>query len=121
MDCKTFQPLRGHRKHGALRIGEMEMDAIAGHGMALNLNSRFLLQSDGCVLPWCNTCGLPATVLSGGRLDRVVCYSCARKAMAMHAVCVPDIFWSHTGRATALVVAMLWAGGIALEAHCDDV
>lgn len=47
----TKQPVKGRKKHGGIRLGEMERDALLSHGVA------FCLQDRCCVpLPCCCCC-----------------------------------------------------------------
>ncbi len=51
----TRQPVEGRAKGGALRLGEMEKDAIVAHGASLLLKERF--SSDNVVINVCAQCG----------------------------------------------------------------
>jgi len=51
----TRQPVEGRNKGGALRLGEMEKDAIVGHGASLLLKERY--DSDSVVIHICEKCG----------------------------------------------------------------
>lgn len=54
---RTHQPTGGRGNEGGLRIGEMERDAIAGHGINSFLQESFLKRGDGTQFLICNGCG----------------------------------------------------------------
>ena len=56
----TRQPVEGRSKGGALRLGEMEKDAIIGHGASLLLKERY--DSDKVVIHICLRCGALAII-----------------------------------------------------------
>jgi DNA-directed RNA polymerase beta subunit len=51
----TRQPIEGRSRGGALRLGEMEQQALVAHGASLLLKERY--DSDKVVLPICAKCG----------------------------------------------------------------
>jgi DNA-directed RNA polymerase subunit B' len=51
----TRQPIEGRAKGGALRMGEMEKDALVAHGTSLLLKERF--SSDNVIVYICPECG----------------------------------------------------------------
>jgi hypothetical protein len=54
---RTHQPTGGRGAQGGLRIGEMERDAILGHGIADFLRESLMKRADGYSTIVCNGCG----------------------------------------------------------------
>lgn len=54
----TRQAPEGRQRDGGLRIGEMERDALIGHGTSLFLKEKMVDNSDAYVAYVCNKCGL---------------------------------------------------------------
>ena len=53
----THQPTGGRGNQGGLRIGEMERDAILGHGIVDFTRESYMKRSDGYTTVLCNGCG----------------------------------------------------------------
>jgi hypothetical protein len=56
----TQQPTEGRVNSGGLRVGEMEVAALAAHGAAAVLQDRLFYQSDYAQVPVCARCGFIA-------------------------------------------------------------
>lgn len=41
----TRQPVKGRKKHGGIRLGEMERDALLSHGVAFCLQDRYMCRT----------------------------------------------------------------------------
>lgn len=58
VDILTQQPLKGRKKGGGIRMGEMERDAMLAHGLSQTVNERLFRSSDRSDGFVCNKCGL---------------------------------------------------------------
>jgi DNA-directed RNA polymerase I subunit RPA2 len=52
----TRQPVKGRKKHGGIRFGEMERDALIGHGVAFLVHDRLMNCSDRHIAEVCTRC-----------------------------------------------------------------
>ncbi|MBU2612500.1 MAG: DNA-directed RNA polymerase subunit B'' [Nanoarchaeota archaeon] len=68
----TRQPIEGRARGGALRLGEMEQQALVAHGSSLLLKERY--DSDKIALPICAKCG--AIALEDKIRKRTICPEC---------------------------------------------
>jgi DNA-directed RNA polymerase I subunit RPA2 len=57
IDALTRQPVKGRKKGGGIRFGEMERDALVAYGVAGILKERLLESSDYSVGFVCSLCG----------------------------------------------------------------
>jgi DNA-directed RNA polymerase I subunit RPA2 len=58
----TRQPVKGRKKHGGIRLGEMERDALLSHGVAYVVHDRLMNCSDTHNGYVCSGCGGLITV-----------------------------------------------------------
>ncbi|MEM0354213.1 MAG: hypothetical protein QXW79_01390 [Thermoplasmata archaeon] len=70
----TRQPPEGRSRDGGLRIGEMERDAMAAHGIAQFLKEKMVDNSDIYTAHVCDLCGLFAHKVPGKKY--YICRSC---------------------------------------------
>jgi len=68
----TRQPIEGRSRGGALRLGEMEQQALVAHGASLLLKERY--DSDKVTLPICIKCG--STAIDDTIRGRTICPKC---------------------------------------------
>jgi len=68
----TRQPIEGRSRGGALRLGEMEQQALVAHGASLLLKERY--DSDKVVLHVCTKCG--ALAIEDNIRNKTVCQVC---------------------------------------------
>jgi len=68
----TRQPIEGRSRGGALRLGEMEQQALVAHGASLLLKERY--DSDKVTLPICTKCG--AIAIEDNIRNKKICSLC---------------------------------------------
>ncbi|CCE64264.1 hypothetical protein TPHA_0H00540 [Tetrapisispora phaffii CBS 4417] len=77
----TMQPVKGRKRHGGIRVGEMERDALIGHGTSYLLQDRLLNSSDYTQTSVCRECGSILTTQQSvpriGTQSTVRCRRCA--------------------------------------------
>ncbi len=69
----TRQPIEGRSRGGALRLGEMEQQALVAHGASLLLKERY--DADKVILPICSKCG--AIGIDDNIRKKVICPICS--------------------------------------------
>ncbi|XP_070550165.1 DNA-directed RNA polymerase I subunit RPA2-like [Ptychodera flava] len=57
IDILTHQPVKGRKRAGGIRFGEMERDALLSHGTSFLLQDRLVNCSDNSVTQLCTKCG----------------------------------------------------------------
>nr|XP_002131003.1 DNA-directed RNA polymerase I subunit RPA2-like [Ciona intestinalis]XP_018667297.1 DNA-directed RNA polymerase I subunit RPA2-like [Ciona intestinalis] len=63
VDMITQQPVKGRKRAGGIRFGEMERDALLAHGCAMLLYDRLLTSSDCSKARLCEKCGSLLTTM----------------------------------------------------------
>lgn len=74
VDRMTRQPIKGRKKGGGLRFGEMERDALLAYGSSSILRDRMLICSDYEQAQVCRKCGSLFSVI--GKIKDATCTSC---------------------------------------------
>jgi len=93
----TQQPIKGRKRAGGVRFGEMERDSLLSHGAAFLLQDRLLNCSDVCTTSACRRCGsLVSPVLEpidphAKHFRHTVCKVCADKSDIV-SIKVPYVF-----------------------------
>jgi len=73
----TRQPIEGRSKGGALRLGEMEQQALVAHGASLLLKERY--DSDKVILPICSKCG--SIAIDDNIRGKIICPICSSETV----------------------------------------
>ena len=89
IDPLTKQPVKGRKRHGGIRFGEMERDSILSHGGAFLLRDRLFNCSDAHVDSVCPSCG---NILSAVAPDRDSAPSCISCGVECKQVEIPFVF-----------------------------
>lgn len=93
----TQQPIKGRKRAGGIRFGEMERDSLLAHGVSFLLQDRLMNCSDYSRCHVCRTCGSILSPLQKTRIDAqsrsssVSCQIC-ESANGISTVAVPFVF-----------------------------
>ncbi|KAL0131428.1 hypothetical protein PUN28_002748 [Cardiocondyla obscurior] len=89
----TRQPIKGRRRGGGIRFGEMERDALISHGCSYLLQDRLFHCSDKMTTLACLKCGslLGPEVIVTSRYDEKKCRLCGEEDM-VDEIEIPYIF-----------------------------
>ncbi|WJX93025.1 DNA-directed RNA polymerase I subunit RPA2 [Trifolium repens] len=107
IDPVTLQPVKGRKRGGGVRFGEMERDSLLAHGAAYLLHDRLHTCSDYHIADVCSICGsmLTTTFIQPQKLpvrqivglpprkppSKVTCHAC-KTSKGMETVAMPYIF-----------------------------
>lgn len=121
IDQVTRQPIKGRKRGGGIRFGEMERDSMLAHGAAYLLHDRLHTCSDHHVANVCSLCGslLTTSFLQqqkrvvpeiGGLPPRqssrkVICHSC-QTSKGMETVAMPFVFRYLAAELAAMNIKM---------------
>lgn len=122
-DQVTRQPIKGRKRGGGVRFGEMERDSLLAHGAAYLLHDRLHMSSDYHVADVCSLCGSILTTslvqsdkkqvremigrdLPPGRAPKkVTCVSC-QSSKGMETVAMPYVFRYLAAELAAMNIKM---------------
>lgn len=98
----TQQPVKGRKRAGGIRLGEMERDSLLAHGIAFVLQDRLMNCSDYSKAFVCTSCGsilspIPTAAASSGESAAVHCQSCSKDPKkknlnTIETVAIPFVF-----------------------------
>jgi DNA-directed RNA polymerase I subunit RPA2 len=121
VDQITRQPIKGRKRGGGVRFGEMERDSMLAHGAAYLLHDRLHTCSDYHIADVCTLCGSILTtsflqqqkraVRTMGGLPparppkKVICHAC-QTSKGMETVAMPYIFRYLAAELAAMNIKM---------------
>ncbi|KAK2634349.1 hypothetical protein Ddye_029141 [Dipteronia dyeriana] len=120
-DQITRQPIKGRKRGGGIRFGEMERDAMLAHGAAYLLHDRLHTCSDYHIADVCSLCGsiLTTSFIQPQRravreigglpppraLKKVICHAC-QSSKGMETVAMPYVFRYLAAELAAMNIKM---------------
>ncbi|MCH89073.1 DNA-directed RNA polymerase I subunit RPA2-like, partial [Trifolium medium] len=121
IDPVTRQPVKGRKRGGGVRFGEMERDSLLAHGAAYLLHDRLHTCSDYHIADVCSICGslLTTTFIQPQKLpvrqivglpprnppSKVTCHAC-QTSKGMETVAMPYIFRYLAAELAAMNIKM---------------
>jgi DNA-directed RNA polymerase I subunit RPA2 len=94
IDSLTRQPVKGRKRGGGVRFGEMERDSILAHGASALLQDRLLHSSDAHMAYVCPKCGsiLSPHITGGDTMRKIGSAECKVCEVACRLVVLPFVF-----------------------------
>lgn len=91
IDPLTKQPVKGRKRHGGIRFGEMERDSLLSHGVSFLLRDRLLRCSDAHSDSACSSCGTILTQVPNKSDPDAppICIACGKECVK---VPIPFVF-----------------------------
>ncbi|KAF7836196.1 DNA-directed RNA polymerase I subunit 2 [Senna tora] len=121
IDQVTRQPIKGRKRGGGIRFGEMERDSLLAHGAAYLLHDRLHTCSDHHIADVCSLCGSLLTTTfqqpqrrpvreigglpPGKALKKVFCHAC-KTSRGMETVAMPYVFRYLAAELAAMNIKM---------------
>lgn len=89
VDKVTHQPIKGRKRAGGIRFGEMERDSLLAHGVSFLLQDRLMNCSDYSQAHVCKKCG---SILSPYKSSqgKILCQICGDNHIGI--IAVPYVF-----------------------------
>jgi DNA-directed RNA polymerase I subunit RPA2 len=93
----TQQPIKGRKKCGGIRFGEMERDSLLAHGVSFCLQDRLMNCSDYSKAHVCTRCGTFLSIMSVAGSENVekrhatTCSIC-EESDAIDVIAIPYVF-----------------------------
>lgn len=97
--------MKGRKRKGGIRFGEMERDSIISHGCAFLLHDRLFDCSDGEVHWMCITCGSHLSVSRNPNTKRQYCCVCESDENLTR-VNLPHVFCYLTNELAAMNIKL---------------
>ncbi|CAG9794694.1 unnamed protein product [Diatraea saccharalis] len=111
VDALTRQPVKGRRRGGGVRLGEMERDALLSHGATFIVQDRLFHCSDKSEAMLCSKCGnLLSPIIAGIKGKSETCRLCGEGDLV--SVAIPHIF--------KVFVTQLAAVNINIKINCNQ-
>ena len=82
IDIRTHQPVKGRKREGGIRFGEMERDALLAHGTAAIIQDRLLNCSDKTAEQICTKCA--SFISISKKNSRSICLLCGSSDSIAH-------------------------------------
>lgn len=121
VDQITRQPIKGRKRGGGIRFGEMERDSLLAHGAAYLLHDRLHMSSDHHIADVCSICGsiLTSSLIQPPKREmrhiaglppardpkKVVCVAC-KTSKGMETVSMPYVFKYLAAELAAMNIKM---------------
>lgn len=122
MNNITRQPLKGRKKGGGIRLGEMERDGLLAQGVTFLLRDRFMWCSDGHVAKLCNRCGsfmFTQTKHDENGVEETYCTYC-KKSGNCTSVYVPYVLRYLCAEFAAMNIRMKFSTEEHSHAHVEE-
>ncbi|KAJ3010105.1 hypothetical protein HKX48_007581 [Thoreauomyces humboldtii] len=87
----TQQPIKGRKRAGGIRFGEMERDSLLAHGVSFLLQDRLMNCSDYSQSWCCSQCGSLVGVESALGQEKATCRTCG-DGKGVEVIAVPYVF-----------------------------